>query len=500
MKQPLTVDGVPVIHAARPGSTTANLMFRVGHADEALSQRGITHLVEHLALFPLGIRDHHSNGETGLHVTNFHATGTPSEVTSFLAALCDGLTDLPMARLDAEKSVLRTEASQRPGWSFADLAIWRHGAKNDGAAAYPEWGLAGADPAALDRWRDDYFTADNCVLVVVGPDVPENLRLPLPRGQRRPVPAIDRITPRGAWTFSAGQGQLMFDAVVERSTTAAILAELLSRMMFQDLRLDAAYSYTAGCGYEPRDATHAVIRGYADTLDEQVEPAIGTLMDLLARVRGGHVEDAVVTELVAKRLEAMESPDAPAAMIAASGFDQLVGAEPLSPEDYRALLRAVTPDQVRRLATTVFDDMLLQLPIGHTADWAGFDPLDIWSSRRVAATATYRLLDDTGALHSAPDGVSMVTPDGILTVQYASCAACLAWPDGRRVLVGDDGIAVTIEPNLLQSGRTAVQIVDQSVAAHRVIAQPERTPEDIPAAPAAPPTPASGGLFRRRRR
>ena len=46
-----TIDGIPVILApGRDPRVTAGLAFRVGWADETLPTRGITHLVEHLAL------------------------------------------------------------------------------------------------------------------------------------------------------------------------------------------------------------------------------------------------------------------------------------------------------------------------------------------------------------------------------------------------------------------------------------------------------------------
>jgi hypothetical protein len=56
--QRTTVAGVPAWWAPADGPVTATLMFRTGHADETLANAGITHLVEHLALFPLGRCDY----------------------------------------------------------------------------------------------------------------------------------------------------------------------------------------------------------------------------------------------------------------------------------------------------------------------------------------------------------------------------------------------------------------------------------------------------------
>ena len=61
----LDVDGVPVLLGPTAGPMQAGLVFRVGFADEPLARRGITHLLEHLALYPLGLGDYHFNGTTG---------------------------------------------------------------------------------------------------------------------------------------------------------------------------------------------------------------------------------------------------------------------------------------------------------------------------------------------------------------------------------------------------------------------------------------------------
>ena len=64
------IDGVPTIFAPGRGNLmTAGLVFRVGWADESLATRGITHLIEHLALFGLGAVDAHHNGETSETLT-----------------------------------------------------------------------------------------------------------------------------------------------------------------------------------------------------------------------------------------------------------------------------------------------------------------------------------------------------------------------------------------------------------------------------------------------
>jgi hypothetical protein len=50
-----SVAGVPVFWTESGDQMLAGLMFRVGRADESLARGGITHMIEHLVLYPLGV-------------------------------------------------------------------------------------------------------------------------------------------------------------------------------------------------------------------------------------------------------------------------------------------------------------------------------------------------------------------------------------------------------------------------------------------------------------
>lgn len=496
------VEGLQVLHVEREGATSVNLMFRVGQSDELIGQRGITHLLEHLVLFPLGLRDHHSNGQTGVSVTNFHATGTPNEVVRFLNDVTASIRDLPAHRLEAEKSVLRTEAAQRSGWMFGDLVQMRYGPRGEGVAAYAELGLDQIGMPHVEWWRDHFLTAENAVLTVVGPALPDGLDLRLPRGERRDIEVVEPLLQPGRQSFTSGTGGVIFQAEVERSTAATVLAELISRVMYKELRLEAGYSYTAGCGYEPRDASTAAISGYADALEEQAGAMVGRLVDILAELRWGTFADEAVEEVVARRLESFDLPDFELGILASEAFDRLVGAEVLSAEDYRRRLEEVTPDGVRRLAATVLDDLLVQVPVGLSIDWAGYAEIPPFSDRRVQAEWTAPSRDNGGAIHVASDGLSWVGPEGQeITVEYELCVACLAWPDGRRTLLGSDGFTLTVEPTLVEHGLAVVAAIDAAVPAARVVRRAARNAEAIPQpdpAPVSAPAPERKGWRRRR--
>ena len=109
---------MPVHFAELPGAFSAALMFRTGRSDEPLGSCGISHLIEHLALFALGNPVHAYNGFVDLTRTVFYASGTRDEVAALLRDVCAALAGLPLDRLQDERRVLKTElAAVDPGCS-----------------------------------------------------------------------------------------------------------------------------------------------------------------------------------------------------------------------------------------------------------------------------------------------------------------------------------------------------------------------------------------------
>ena len=79
------IDGIPVWFTDVPGPCLAGLVFRVGRCDETLPVSGITHMVEHLALYPLAPTRLDMNGTVGLLTTTFNVAGTQAGVAIWLA-------------------------------------------------------------------------------------------------------------------------------------------------------------------------------------------------------------------------------------------------------------------------------------------------------------------------------------------------------------------------------------------------------------------------------
>ncbi|WP_239155895.1 insulinase family protein [Streptomyces sp. SID14446] len=493
-----TVQGIPTLYAPRRGEITAGLFFRVGRADETLATTGITHLVEHLALHHVNLTDVHHNGTTADTYTLFHVTGGEEEVVAHLNSVCAALRDLPLHRLETEKEILRTESASRGAGPNHQMPLWRYGAQGYGLSSYRELGTHGLSADAVRHWAQTRFTRDNAVLWITSDHVPEGLDLTLPTGTRFPAPAASSALPVTPAYIQGDDGHVVFDAVVRRSTAASVLGDVLGRALFQDLRQEGGYSYTAGCGYTPRDAHHATLTAYADSLEQKQDAVVGGFVDVLARMRAGRIEQAELDSARNKALKVYETPDLGAAMLPSYALGTLLDRPVLSPEEHRAELAAVTVADLREVAREMWSTGLLQVP-GRGADWAGFSLAPQYSEEAVTGTRHRSLENDDVTLTIGTEGVSLTTPRGVVTVRYDACAAMTTLPDGARTLTGLDGFLVTIEPTLYR-GVTPERIaaVDAAVPEAAVVRMPARDPERIPRPSERKPSPARTGSGRGR--
>ncbi|MER7566402.1 insulinase family protein [Streptomyces sp. NPDC097941] len=475
-----TVHGIPTLFAPRPGPITAGLTFRVGHADEALPTSGITHLVEHLALYRLGLSDLHYNGATADTYTLFHVTGDEEEVVTYLNSVCAALRDLPMDRLETEKEILRTEAGSRGKGPMAPMPPWRYGAQGYGLSGYDELGTRSVTADQVRHWAETRFTRDNAVLFLSADRVPDGLDLTLPAGRRFPTPAATSALPVTPAYFRGEDGHLVFTSVLRRSTAAAVFAEVLGRALFQDLRQKGGYSYSAEADYSPRDPDFATLTAYADALPHKQDAAVGGFVDAFARLRAGRIEQAELDSARGKLLKPYDTPDLGAALLPSYALSLLTGHRILAPEQYRAELDAVGVADLREVAREAWDGGLFQIPT-ESADWAGLTRAPHFSPSGVSGTLHPSLEDDDVTLIIGEAGVTLSTPGGLVTVRYDACAAMTTRPDGARCLTGLDGFRVAVEPTLFGDVTAErIAVLDKAVPAAAVVPLPARPAKEIP--------------------
>ncbi|MGR6970881.1 insulinase family protein [Streptomyces cynarae] len=484
---PTEVDGIPTLFAYATGPVRAGLVFRVGVADETLARTGVTHLVEHLALHRQGLADYHFNGATKAAFTHFHVEGAEHEVVAYLQGVCASLTDLPMERLETEKEILRTEESRR---DVGQLPLWRYGAQGYGLVSYPEWGVRSLRPDDVREWVHTWFTQGNAALWIAGERLPAGLTLKLPAGQRRPLPAVTSALPTAPAYFSDGKGGVLLDAVVTDTTAARVYAGVLERELSRALRQEGGYSYTAATDYASRRDGFALVTAFADALPAKQDAVLGGFVDVLAGLQVGRIGQGDLEAVRTRADGALTVPEAAARRLPGAAEDLLAGRPVRGLDELRSELWAVTPEHLHAVALEAAGSALMQVPAGHSADWAGYTAAPTRSTYAVTGRRFGSLGDDGSALVVGDEGVSMTVraEDGsekAVTVAYRACAAVLSWPDGGRQLIGTDGLVVEVEPGLYGVDAHTMAAVDAAVPQSAVVWLPPRQQQPKPRPAAA---------------
>ncbi|MGI5176734.1 insulinase family protein [Dactylosporangium sp. CA-152071] len=474
------VDGVPVLLGAAPGPLRAGLMFRVGVADETAATAGITHLVEHLALHRLGVADYHYNGMTGSTTTQFVTQGTPEAVVAFLHGVCAGLRALPVDRLPVECKLIETEAAGRSDPVNLLMPLWRHGARDFGLVGIAEHGIHTATAARVTEWAAAHFTRGNAVLWLTADELPAGLRLDLPDGPRRPLPAASSALPLQPAAFAGGSAAMVLDAVAPRTAAAGVYTQALGRALFRELRQERGLSYTTATDYGVDGRPTATITAVADSRDGEAAAVAEHFTAQLRRLRDVDIDAGELDAIRALALEGADAPDAEAKRLPRRALDLLTGFPSNSMAEIADELRRVTAADVREVARAVHDSALLMLPRGVERPPAGFEAAPQLSRFSVVGKRLRSKVDPEVALVHAADGVSFTTPPGASTVLYDECVALLRWPDGARRLLGADGMSVHIEPTLFPLPPSVTAAIESAVPAERHVDLPARAPDEIP--------------------
>jgi len=489
----VTVDqtaGFPVLFARRPGPTEGGLLFRVGWADEHLSRAGITHLVEHLALFGLNESGLTFGGVTRELTTQFHVTGSPEEVVTFLNTVTSALgLGLPRERIPGEKNVLETEEFGRSWGASARQRLERHGAQGRGLNGFGAAGLDAITNVDIEHWLSQYFTAGNVIGWISGERLPEGLEAHLPTGVRRAVPPASSILDALPAVFQGPPGLVVVDALVARTPAATVFARLLSRLLTRELRDEAALSYSASCHVEGVDAETARLSVAADAKPEHQSRVVDLVFGVLSRVRSGDVD------LADLRASAAPPTGGASPLEVAEGIPEiasaiLLGHDVARPEERDRRRRAVSLDDIREVAGQFFESALAQSPSGDVPD-ASFHRISPTSESAVTGRVHPRFGVNGHALYIAPDGLSLREHERVYTVAFDECVLLERWPDGARRLTGVDGFQVAVEPTLYANvSREILERIDASVDAGTAVDRPARAADDIPRPPQTPaPTP-----------
>ncbi len=485
------VDGLVVLMPPEPGSTedvTAALTFRVGVVDETIRTRGITHMVEHLAVSRFHAETLSWNGSVDLTRTRFTARGPAGEVTRFLNEVMVALSALPADRLDHERRVLQIEARSSAQGIASSLLTVRFGLQGPGLAPYPEWGVEWLGRDELQAWSDEWFTASNAVLWATAPlpDLVVALRAGRPRPPRLTIPH----RPFPAAEVRDGH-VLALSTLVPRTTTHLVAAMELERSL-RTLRTEAALSYQTAVSHYPLSADHMLVTATADVHPEAVVEATDAFQAVLRDLaengpRADHLE-AHRRNLVA----AFAGEDAAVGRLDPIAMAMLFGVpDPLTnhiPRD----LAAITEDHVRGAAQGFLDHALLAVPPAG-AD-AVLPPFEMYAPEPVPPVEGRTMrssdpaVDHEVRLVYGAAGITHWDEYGeALTVRFDACVGVVAWPDGSRLIYRTDGHGLFLDPRQWLQFSRIRDCVDGHAAARLV---------HLPVAPDRPAAPKRGPVLR----
>ena len=357
------VDGVPVFWTPWDEEPHhAEILFRVGTADETLPLRGVTHLIEHLALFDFGQPAYSYNGTVQPKFTSFSAVGKADEVRAFVGAVTRALAALPYDRLDVEKRILDVEEAghgvNERGW----LKQLRYGAGPYGNVVKRELARPLLDDATIERWRAAWFTRGNAVITMTG-EPPDTLGIDLPDGDRRPAPdakplgglRLPSVKVRSDSDVSIGLVSAQSDAL----RTAVYVAD---RRLEACLRRERGVTYTVDHAVElvGRDRQHVAI--WLDCLDEHAEFAATRLVAILRELAdGGPTDEELEIEREGVR-RTLEYHDAPLDEIGDAARDELLGVPLRTHGAWLQAIEALAPSECAEALRRALPEAILQVP------------------------------------------------------------------------------------------------------------------------------------------
>lgn len=474
------VDGIPAYVGTKDGPLTAGLVVRVGECDEQLAHHGISHLVEHLTLSAVGRNLTTWNGFVDLQTTNFVVQGSPAEVVGFFDTVCRTICNPPYDRIPTEAQVLRTEAASRGGRGVVESSMSaRIGPRNYGLRDYREFCFDQPDPRLVHHWITRHYTTGNAAFWCTGP-LPPDLRLPLPAGPAVAPPAptwIDEAYP----AFVHDRPDQVALTIVDGWTTEALVAAGVLREHFYDvLRTRHGLSYDVGATTESLCGGQLLHSAWwADGLAENLEAVRDHMAAEVQRLSW----DGPPPETLARVLDGMrraaeeDSDDAP---VASQARCHVLGTPFVPLDEMLAVAEVMTPADVAATVARAMRSALWLVPA--EISWydrraTGTRP---WSVDRVHGPATPIAVpvdeDDRRQLVVAAEGASMCfgQDDQRITVRFDQAAALLAYPDGDRTLIGDDGFVIRIEATRWPDPAGLVGFIDSRVPPARIVYMPTK--------------------------
>ncbi len=499
-----TVDGVPVLRSGGvAGRHAAGLVFRVGQFDEALPDRGITHMAEHLTFGGHHEARYGFNASVeGRYTQYIVESADPADIATYLRAVCEGLAADHGAILDRERRILRTEAASRGGAGMlGNCLVERYGARGPGVLAYEEFGFERLGWADVAAWRARWFTRGNAVLWVAG-DLPDGLRLPLPDGPARPAPGAGLLPVALPACVTGAKGGIAAGLVTDRSFASHATMDILQRRLTQALRHDHGLTYDVGMAAVEVDRDHLHVWLTADALPEQVPMAAHVLLSTFETLATTGAREDELAEYRRRLEDRYASPAGPVGVLQSQARAVLNGKPPRSAADSIRLAAEVIPADVAKAAQTLRESMLVAAPYDVPAIQGRMGRVPAFSTTTIVGGKVHKPSAGGGpTLTVSDEGVMLTRAFGeYVTIRYADAAVLLRWNDGKRTLIGGDGFSLTLDPAQWKDGGALVSAVTDRIRGNLVVPLDRPGPAAPKPQPASPAGAGQVGLWSRRRR
>jgi hypothetical protein len=431
------------------GRHAAGLIFRVGQFDEALPDRGITHMVEHLTFGGHHEARYGFNASVeGRYTQYIVESADPADIATYLRAVCEGLAADHGAILDRERRILRTEAASRGGAGMLGTClVERYGARGPGVLGYEEFGFERLGWADVETWRARWFTRGNAVLWVAG-DLPDGLRLSLPDGPALPTPDAVPLSVALPAYVTGAKGGIAAGLVADRSPASHATLDILQRRLTQALRHDHGLTYEVGVDALDVDRDHLHVWLTADALPEQVPMAAHVLLSTFETLATTGAQEDELAAYRRRVEDGYESPAGPIGVLQGQARAVLNGKPPRSAADSIRLAAEVIPADVAKAAQTLRESMLVAAPYDVPAIQGRMGRVPSFSATMITGGKVHKPSTGSWPTLTVSDEGLMLTraPGEHVTVRYADTAVLLCWNDGKRSLISDDGFSVTLDP------------------------------------------------------
>jgi len=440
-------DGVPLIWVPHSGNNMiGGITFRTGTADEPFTHRGLTHLIEHLALSRLNVL-YEFNGYVDALTTSFHAKGTPNEVANFVSQVCNALGILPYDRLETEINVLRAEGAQRGVSPYATSLSALFGAHHFGMLAIPEVGLEHATPTLLEEWRVQRFTRQNAIAWMAGPEPPAMSFAGLPQGERMAPAKPLRVLPNQPMVFHATTGGPSVINVTGRGIETQVIFAIAAQRLENRMRSEEGLSYSVQTHRDVVNSRYAVMGIFSDCTPENAEQARATMAAELHRMVLEGISKHEVNTFVDRMERALSDDNAAFGRAMSTAHNLIMGYNQLSEPELVQRARNTSSDDCVRILRPFLAGALWTVPQHVDVRDRRFTNLPAFSGTK-ASGPTAESIYSNHRLAVDADRLSVMDMQGnAVTMAFDDIIGAKHWLDGAWTFWNIEGFVLHLAPS-----------------------------------------------------